>query len=53
MANRRHLPTTQRLTIRQSIAAIERRLLADLDPRERANEMERLATLQRLLGVKR
>lgn len=52
MANKPR-PTAQRLTIRQSIAAIERRLLGELDPRERANEMDRLATLRRLLGVKR
>lgn len=40
-------------TIRQSIAAIERRLLADLDPRERADELARLDTLKRVLRLAR
>lgn len=40
-------------TIRQSIAATERRLLADLDARERADELARLDTLKRVLRLAR
>lgn len=40
-------------TIRQAIAATERRLLADLDARERADELARLDTLKRVLRLAR
>lgn len=47
------LPVARRLTINQSIRTIERRLTTDLSPRERERELDRLATLRRMLGGKR
>lgn len=47
------LPVARRLTISQSIRTIERRLTTDMPPRERERELDRLATLRRMLGVKR
>ena len=40
-------------TIRQAIAATKRRLLADLDARERADDLARLDTLKRVLRLAR
>lgn len=47
------LPVARRLTINQSIRTIERRLTTDMSPRERERELDRLATLRRMLGVRR
>lgn len=41
------------LTIRRAIIRTEKRLLHDLDPRERADELARLETLKRVLRLAR
>ncbi len=41
------------LTIRRAIIRTEKRLLHDLDARERADEMARLETLRRVLRLAR
>ena len=47
------VPIARASTIRCAIAALERRLLDDLEPRERAEELERLASLRALVRYAR